>query len=73
MAAGQKAYNDGNFAVARERFQEAVTKFANTPQASAARYGLALAYVNVPDPNYAKAAEELKQPCGDGGAPRSRS
>ncbi len=66
VAAGQKAYNDGNFGVARERFQEVVTKFANTPQANAARYGLALAYVNVPDPNYAKAAEELKQPCGDG-------
>jgi len=66
VAAGQKAYNEGNFAVARERFQEVVTKFGNTPSANAARYGLALAYVNVPDPNYAKAAEELKGPCGDG-------
>ena len=66
VAAGQKAYNDGNFGVARERFQEVVTKFGNTPQAAAARYGLALAYANVPDPDYAKAAEELKQPCNDG-------
>ena len=66
VAAGQKAYNEGNFGVARERFQDVVTKFANTPQANAARYGLALAYVNVPDPNYAKAAEELKSPTNDG-------
>lgn len=66
VAAGQKAYNEGNFGVARERFQEVVTKFANTPQANAARYGLALSYVNVPDPNYAKAAEELKSPANDG-------
>ncbi len=66
VAAGQKAYTDGNFGVARERFREVVTKFGTTPQAAAARYGLALAYVNVPDPDYAKAAEELKQPCSDG-------
>ena len=66
VAAGQKAYNDGNFGVARERFQEVVAKFANTPSANAARYGLAMSYVNAPDPNYVKAAVELKGPTGDG-------
>ena len=67
LAAGRKAYNEGNVGVARERFKEVTAKFANTPQANAARYGLALAYVNAPDPDYAKAVEELKQPAGDGG------
>ncbi len=65
--AGRKAYTDGNLAAARDRFQETVTKFGNTPAAAAARYGLALTLVANPSPDYAKAADLLAGPAADGG------
>src|SRR5581483_5322946 len=56
LAAGQRAYNDGNLPVAAQKFQEVVQKFANTPSANPARYGLALCLINSPEQDFAKAA-----------------
>jgi TolA-binding protein len=67
LAAGQKAYNDSNLSVATERFQELLRKFANTPSANAARYGLALCLVNSPQQDFARAIENLNHPANDGG------
>src|SRR4029077_4652402 len=46
--AGQKAYNDGNLPLARQQFQQVIQKFGNTPHANAARFGLALCFLNAP-------------------------
>ena len=40
LAAGQKAYNQGDFAAAAQRFNEVIQKFANTRSASGSRFGL---------------------------------
>ncbi len=66
LAAGQKAYNEGNLSVAAQRFQEVVQKFGSTPSASAARYGLGLVYLNSPEQDFAKAIETLTPPANDG-------
>src|SRR4051812_2222591 len=44
--AARKAYNDGNLPAARDLFKQFLAKFGNTPQATAARYGLALCLIN---------------------------
>ncbi|HVK17150.1 MAG TPA: tetratricopeptide repeat protein [Fimbriiglobus sp.] len=67
LAAGQRAYNDGQLAAAAQKFQEVVQKFGGTPSANAARYGLALCLINSPEQDFAKAIEHLAGPAGDGG------
>ncbi len=69
VEAGRKAYADNNRDAARDRFQEVVSKFANTPAANSARYGLALTLVAAPNPDYAKAADLLQSPANDGNFP----
>jgi TolA-binding protein len=69
LTAGQRAYNDGNLQVAAQKFQEVVQKFGNTPSANPARYGLALCLINSPEQDFAKAAELLTGPAGDGNFP----
>src|SRR5689334_13399159 len=66
LTAGQKAYNDGNLQLAQQQFQQVVQKFGNTPSANAARFGLALCYLNTPQQDIAKAIEYLTGPAGDG-------
>lgn len=67
LAAGQKAYNEGNLPFAGERFREVIAKFGNTPSANPARYGLGLVYINSPEQDFAKAIETLTPPANDGG------
>src|SRR5688572_4983707 len=67
LAAGQKAYNEGNLPIAAQRFQEIIQKFGSTPSANAARYGLGLVYLNSPEQDFAKAIEVLSPPANDGG------
>lgn len=69
LTAARKAYNEGNLPVAGQQFQELITKFGNTPQANAARYGLALVLINSPQQDFAKAIETLAPPVNDGGFP----
>jgi TolA-binding protein len=74
LAAGQRAYNDGNLQVAAQKFREVVEKFGNTPSAHPARYGLALCLINSPEQDFAKAVELLTGPANDGGfADRGRA
>ncbi len=67
LAAGQKAYNQGDFAAAAQRFNEVIQKFANTRSASGSRFGLALIQFNSPNVDFAKAIENLTPAANDGG------
>ena len=67
LTAGQKAYNQGDFPVAAQRFNEVVAKFANTRFASGARFGLALIQFNSPDIDFPKSIENLTPAANDGG------
>jgi tetratricopeptide (TPR) repeat protein len=65
LAAGRKAYNDGNPTFAAEKFREFVQKFGGHKDVQAARYGLGLALLDLPERDYAKALESLGPPAGD--------
>ncbi|MBP3959136.1 tetratricopeptide repeat protein [Gemmata sp. G18] len=69
LNAGRKAYNEGNPQFAAERFTELLTKFGGYKNANAARYGLGLALLDLPDRNYQKALDAFLPPAGDGQFP----
>lgn len=66
---GRKAYNEGNPSFAAERFAELLAKFGGTKHAQAARYGLGLALLDLPDRNYQKALEAFNPPANDANFP----
>ncbi len=66
ITAARKMYNDGNLPNAREQFKQVLAKFPNQ-QGTAARHGIALTYLNAPEPDYAAAIEPLTTAAGDGG------
>ena len=53
--AARKAYNEGNLPAAREQFKQFLLKFGGAPQATSARYGLALSFMNAPEQDFAAA------------------
>ena len=59
LAAGRKAYTDHNPQFAAEKFREFLGKYGGHKDANAARYGLGLALLDLPDRDYAKALEAL--------------
>jgi cellulose synthase operon protein C len=61
LTSARKAYNEKNHAFAVTRFREFLSKFGNHRNASAARYGLALALLDSPEHPYAE-ARDLLQP-----------
>ena len=65
LTAARKAYNDGNPPFAAEKFREFLQKFGGHKDAQAARYGLGLALLDLPDRDYAKALESLGPPAND--------
>lgn len=69
LNAGRKAYNEGNPQFAAERFTELLAKFGGYKDANAARYGLGLALLDLPDRNYQKALDAFLPPAGDGKFP----
>ncbi|MFM8271961.1 MAG: tetratricopeptide repeat protein [Gemmata sp.] len=69
LNAGRKAYNEGNAQFAAERFTELLTKFGGSKDASAARYGLGLALLDLPDRNYQKALDAFLPPAADAKLP----
>ncbi len=69
LSAGRKAYNEGNLPVAGQQFRDLLAKFGNTPQANAARYGLALVLIHSPEQDFAKAIENLNPVANDGAFP----
>lgn len=72
LSAGQKAYNDANPQFAAEKFREFLQKFGGHKEANAARHGLGLALLDLPNPDYQKVVEALGPAAGDRNFP-SRS
>lgn len=69
LTAGRKAYNDGNPQFAADRFREFLQKFGGHKDANAARYGLGLAILDLPDRNYQQAVDAFGPPAGDANFP----
>lgn len=67
LTAGSRAYNDGNRPVAIERFREFLRQWAAHKDAPAARFGLALALSEQPNPNYQEILDTLR-PAADNAA-----
>ena len=65
LNAGRKAYNDGNPQFAAQQFTELLQKFGGYKDANAARYGLGLALLDLPDRNYQKALEAFTPAAND--------
>lgn len=65
LSAAQKAYNERNLPFAAEKFREFLQKFGGHAKAIDARYGLALAYLEMPDRKYAEAVEQLQNVAGN--------
>ena len=65
LNAGRKAYNDGNPQFAAQQFTELLQKFGGYKDANAARYGLGLALLDLPDRNYQKALEAFMPAAND--------
>src|SRR5947209_2101092 len=69
LAAGRKAYSDHNPQFAAEQFREFLRKFGGHTDANAARYGLGLALLDLPERDYAKALEALGPPANEANFP----
>ena len=69
LAAGRKAYNEGNPTFAAEKFREFLGKFGGHKDANAARYSLGLALLDLPNTDYPKAIEALNPPAADANFP----
>jgi cellulose synthase operon protein C len=69
LNSARKAYNEQNLPFAAARFQEFLQKFGGHPQTSAARYGLALCYLEGAERNYDKAIEQLSHLAGNAALP----
>src|SRR5580698_4991644 len=65
LNAGRKAYADANPQFAADRFREFLTKFGGHKDANAARYGLGLAILDLPDRNYQQALEAFTPASND--------
>ena len=60
LDSARRAYNDGKYAVAAERFTKFLQENASHKEAPSARYGLGLALMDQPKRNYAGAIEALR-------------
>lgn len=69
LNSARKAYNEQNLPFAATKFSEFLQKFGGHPQANAARYGLALCYLDGPERNFEKAIEPLNPLVGNTALP----
>lgn len=69
LTSARKAHNEGNYPFAIQRYGEFLQKFGGHAQANAARYQLALAYLDTPEKNYDKALESLNPLLGNNALP----
>jgi TolA-binding protein len=69
LTSARKAHNESNYPFAIQRYAEFLQKFGGHPQANAARYQLALAYIESPERNFDKALEALGPLVGNAGLP----
>jgi TolA-binding protein len=65
LNSARKAYNDHNYPFAISRFREFLSRFGGHKDAPAARYGLALALLELPEKDYAGALEQLQHLAGN--------
>lgn len=65
----RKAYGDANPQVAADKFNEFLQKFGGHKDAPAARYGLGLALLDLPNPDRQKAIDALGPPANDANFP----
>jgi len=61
LNSASRALNEGNYAFAAERFREFIRTYADRRETVSARYGLALALMELPEKDYKAAAEALQQ------------
>lgn len=69
LGSARKAYNERNYPFAADRFREFLQKFGGHANAPAARYGLALTLIDMPERKYAEAAEQLQVLAGNKALP----
>jgi TolA-binding protein len=69
LGSARKAYNERNYPFAADRFREFLQKFGGHANAPAARYGLSLTLIEMPERKYAEAAEQLQQIAGNKNLP----
>jgi cellulose synthase operon protein C len=69
LNAGRKAYADANPQFAAEKFREFLTKFGAHKDANAARFGLGLALLDLPDRDFQKALEAFAPAAADASFP----
>jgi TolA-binding protein len=60
LDAAKRAYNEKNYPLAAQKFQEFIGKYGNHKDIASARYGLVLAILDGPDKDYQKAWENLQ-------------
>jgi TolA-binding protein len=72
LASARKAYTDKRFPEAANQFRDLVTRFAQSKHADAARYGLALALLEAPEPDFPTILDTLKKLEGDAAFPERR-
>jgi TolA-binding protein len=65
LNSARKAYNEKNFTFAAERFREFLAKHGGSPDAPAARHGLARCLLEGQPKNYAGAVEQLQPLAGN--------
>lgn len=64
LGSARRAYNEKQFAFAAQRFKEFLDRYPSHKETNAARYGLALALLDGPERDYARAAEVLQPLAG---------
>jgi cellulose synthase operon protein C len=69
LGSARKAYNERNYPFAADRFREFLQKFGGNANAPAARYGLALTLIEMPERKYTEAADQLQQIAGNKNLP----
>ena len=69
LSAARKAALEKNYAQASERYREFIQRFGNHPQAASARYGLALALLELPNRDFNAIVNTLEPVAGATNAP----
>jgi TolA-binding protein len=64
LTSARRAYNEKNYAFARDRFREFLQKYGGHKEVPAARYGLALCFIDGPERDYQAAVNELQAVAG---------
>jgi TolA-binding protein len=67
LNSARKAYNEQNYPFAVTRFREFLAKYGGHKEAPAARYGLALSLLELPERDYAAVIQELQPLAGNQG------